>query len=83
MRYYQVDPKLLKPESTIVYLYAHADVKDKLNEKNFVSYAPDDVGEYSTMPQTTKDYYRETIEKSDGLCYIIEFLIYFTKELWI
>jgi len=63
LRYYQVDPKLLKPESTIVYLYAHADVKDKLNENNFVSYAPDDVAEYSSLPQSTKDYYKEIIDK--------------------
>ena len=63
LRYFQVDPKLLKSESTIVYLYAHADVRDKLNEVNFVSYAPDEAAKYSSMPQATKDYYKETIEK--------------------
>lgn len=63
LKYYKVDPKLLKPEITIVYLYAHNDVKDKLNENNYVSYAPENVSKYSSMPQTTKDYYKEIIDK--------------------
>lgn len=61
MRYYQVDPKLIPRENAIVYLYAHADIKDKLNETNFVSYNPDEAAKYSSMPQATKDYYREII----------------------
>ena len=62
MMQYLVDPQILKPENTIVYLYAHNDVKDKLNENNFVAYNPEDVVKFSSMPQTTKDYYRECIE---------------------
>jgi len=63
LRYYQIDPNLLTPESTIVYLYAHVDVKDKLEGKNFVPYAANDAVKYSILPQATKDYYKEIIEK--------------------
>ena len=62
MRYYQVDPKLIPPKNAIVYLYAHTDIEDKLNETNFVSYNPDEAAKYSSMPQATKDYYREMID---------------------
>ncbi|MBK8551652.1 MAG: hypothetical protein IPL53_11560 [Ignavibacteria bacterium] len=61
MTCYQVDPKLLTPENTIVYLFAHTDVKDKLIENNFVPYDPDEVSKFSLMPQATKDYYKEMI----------------------
>ena len=37
---YQVDPKILSPENTIVYLYAHENVKDKLHPGNFIPYNP-------------------------------------------
>jgi hypothetical protein len=63
MNCYEVDPELIAPENAIVYLYAHADVKDKLNENNFVSFNPQDTVKYSLMPQATKDYYREMISE--------------------
>lgn len=62
MTCYQVDPKLLNPENTIVYLYAHENIKDKLMRENFTAYDPEDVSKYSAMPQATKDFYKERIE---------------------
>ncbi|MEO8446412.1 MAG: hypothetical protein ABI528_02895 [bacterium] len=56
---YQVDAKLLTPEDTIVYLYAHDKVEDKLNPENFTAYNSDEVSKYSSMSQATKDYYKE------------------------
>ncbi|MDZ4710931.1 MAG: hypothetical protein SGI89_01240 [bacterium] len=61
MTSYQVDAKLLTPGNTIVFLYAHDEVKDKLNPKNFTAYNSDEVSKYSSMPQATKDYYKEII----------------------
>jgi len=61
MNCYQVDPKLIAPENAIVYLYAHTDDKDKLNENNFASFDPDEVAKFSPMPQATKDFYKEMI----------------------
>lgn len=63
MTCYQVDPKLLSPKDTIVYLYAHENVKDKLNLENFTAYNPDEVSKYSSMPQATKDFYKERIDE--------------------
>ena len=59
MNYYQIDPKLIEPKNATVYLYAHADNKDKMNEENFAPYNPDEVAKFSSMPQATKDYYNE------------------------
>ncbi|MEO8666216.1 MAG: hypothetical protein ABI462_12050 [Ignavibacteria bacterium] len=61
MTCYQVDPELFATENTIIYLYAHDKVEDKLNRENFTAYDPDDVSKYSPMPQATKDYYKEII----------------------
>lgn len=61
MKCFKVDPNLIKPENAIVYLYSHSEYKDKLNEENFIPFNPDDVAKYSSMPQASKDYYRETI----------------------
>ena len=33
--------------------------------KNFVSYNPNDIAKFSHMPQATKDYYKEIINKSE------------------
>lgn len=65
MSYYKVDPKLIEPKNAIVYLYAHADNKDKMNEENFVPYNPNEMEKFSSMPQVTKDYYMEMIGKGE------------------
>ncbi|MCR4328891.1 MAG: hypothetical protein NUV53_05310 [Patescibacteria group bacterium] len=65
MNYYQVDPKLIDTKNTIVYLYAHTDNKDKMNEANFAPYDPKEVQQFAVMPQMTKDYYREMISKGE------------------
>ena len=65
MNCYQIDPKLIEPQNAIVYLYAQADYKDKMNEENFVPYNPDEIAKFSEMPQATKDYYKEAIAKGE------------------
>lgn len=62
---YQVDAKLIEPESAIVYLHTFAENKDKLNEKNFAPYNPDELAKYSFVPQATKNYYKEKIGMSE------------------
>lgn len=61
--FYRFDPKLLEPENTVIFLYTHTNVKDKLDEENFILYNPDKISEYSLMPQATKDYYKEMISE--------------------
>jgi hypothetical protein len=57
--FYEIDPHLLDPENTIVYLYKNNKRGDKLKEDNFAKYNPDDIAQYSAMPTETKDYYKE------------------------
>ncbi len=61
--YYKIDPKLLEPKNTTVYLYTHKDVSNTMTEENFTSFNPEDVARFSSMPQATKDYYKEMIGK--------------------
>lgn len=62
-KFFQIDPHLLDPKNTIVYLYKHMVMSDKLKEDNFAAYNPDDIAPYSTLPQVTKDYYKEMFAK--------------------
>lgn len=59
--YYQIDPKLLDPEKTIVYLYLYTyeDGKAKMVPENFAPYDPSEIDHYSVIPESTKAYYRE------------------------
>lgn len=63
MEFFEIDPHLLNPENTIVYLYKHITMADKLKENNFTKYNPDEIKQYSSLPQETKDYYKETISQ--------------------
>jgi len=63
--YYQIDSKLIDPKNATVYLYAHADNKDKMSKENFASYSSDEVAKFSAIPQATKDYYKEMIGKGE------------------
>mgnify|MGYP000078054636 CR=1 FL=1 len=59
LEFYEIDPHLLDPENTIVYLYKNNKREGKLKENNFAKYNPDDIAQYSAMPIETKDYYKE------------------------
>ncbi len=59
--FYEVDPSMLEPEKTIVYLYNNAESDDKMNPSNFTSYNPADITTYNKLPLITKNYYRQMI----------------------
>ena len=63
--YYQINPELLSTKNTIVYLYAHVNNEREMEKENFVSYNPNDIAKFSHMPQATKDYYKEIINKGE------------------
>ncbi len=56
---FEVDPHLLSPENTIVFLHKELDITQKMNEENFASYNPDQLQEYAIISERTKKYYRE------------------------
>ena len=63
MSCYEIDPNLLDPEKTIVYLYEHDSVVDKMSIENFAKYDPNDIEKYSHLTQKTKDYYKEMFDQ--------------------
>lgn len=56
-KFYQIDPELLDPKNTTIFLYRD-DVPDD-SEENFAAYDPSKVAEYSSVPQKAKDHYAE------------------------
>lgn len=63
---FEIDPHLLNPRSTIVFLAQNDTRTEKLLESNFVSYNPDDIAQYATLSQVTKDYYRLKYEQGEN-----------------
>lgn len=66
LEFFEVDPNLLNPENTVVYLYGHNKEDDKFKEENFAKYNPNDIARYSVMPDETKEYYRKTFEQNQN-----------------
>lgn len=58
---YEINPELLEPEKTIVYLYDQTPSIDMVSEKNFTTYNPHDLEKYSHLPEETKNYYKEMV----------------------
>lgn len=56
-KFYQIDPELLDPQNTTIFLYRD-DIPDD-SEENFAEYNPSNLGEYSSVPQKAKDHYAE------------------------
>lgn len=59
-KFYQIDPELLDPQNTTIFLYRD-DIPDD-SEENFAAYDPSKLGEYSLVPQKAKDHYAEVSE---------------------
>lgn len=59
--YYEIDPKVLSPQDTIVYIYSHGGTTDEPREEDFVPYNPERIGDISVLPQAAKDYYKQTV----------------------
>lgn len=64
IEFFEIEPHLLDPQNTIVYLYRHHTLEDKFKEENFAKYKPHDIAQYSLLPQETKDYYKEMISQN-------------------
>lgn len=63
LKFYQIDPDLLKSENTKVFLY-----KDDLEEediKNYITYDPKNLHEHSVIPESSKKYLKEKAGKKE------------------
>ncbi len=61
-KYYKIPADLLEKENTVVYLFNGDGKGVKSDLDSFKEYNPDDVCNYTELPQETKDYYKEAYE---------------------
>jgi|AntRauTorcE11897_2_1112592.scaffolds.fasta_scaffold01979_4 hypothetical protein len=54
---FSIDPHVLEPANTIVYLHQQNDIREK-TRADFVEYNPNEVAQYKEIPEATKDYYK-------------------------
>lgn len=59
MNFYKVDPRLLKTEDTTVYLYKNRTNNWHVSDDEFVPLLIEDLPSYASIPDFTKQYYRE------------------------
>ena len=63
-RWYKIDPKKLEKEKTIIYLYNYnGNNKGYMTEKDFKNYDPNELEEYSDLPEKTFNYYKREFSK--------------------
>lgn len=65
MKFYQIDPSLLDPKNTTIYIFKYKEKGDKMNPENFIDYDPDYLDEHTILPETTKNYYKEIFKKGE------------------
>jgi hypothetical protein len=63
--YFEIDPGLLDPEKTIVYLNKVKEDKTNLAEDDFVPFVASEVGKWGYIPDATIDYYRKKFERGE------------------
>lgn len=56
-KFYQIDPALLDPEKTTIFLYRED--KEDEDPENFDTYSPEKIAEHAVVPERTKAHYRE------------------------
>ncbi len=55
-----IDSHQLEPSNTVIYLYQEKG--RELSEDDFKSYDPNEIGQYSDLPEETKEYYQKMQE---------------------
>lgn len=61
LKFYQVDPELLDPSKTTIFL--HREDLEDTDPNNFAPYDPAALEEHATIPDETKKYFREVHER--------------------
>ncbi len=65
MKFFQIDPDLLDPEKTTIFLYNNTDIDYEDIAEDFTAYNPNDIASYSTIRDITKQLWKEKI-KAEG-----------------
>lgn len=61
MKFYQIDPDLLDPELATIYLYRE-EAGGKEDPNQYQKFDPDKLHEHSSIPEKTKEYYKQRHE---------------------
>lgn len=61
LKFYQVDPALLDPEKTTIFLYR--DDKEDDDPENYSEYDPEKLAEHSGMSERTKESYKDDLAR--------------------
>lgn len=64
INWYRIDPNILNPKHTTVYLYKDLPINKRYTQENFTSFNPNSLDKYSQIPPETIDYYKK--EYSEG-----------------
>lgn len=65
--FFEIDPHLLEPQNTVIYLFKHSSQEDKFLPENWTSYDPDKLKQYSELPEKTLRYYKAGKNRGEQL----------------
>lgn len=58
VRFYQIDPEMLDPKNTIIFLNEpDGAVKPSLNPNSFITYSPEVIAQHTDLPQAAIDFF--------------------------
>lgn len=63
--YFEIDPRDLKPENTIIYLYKEGIYNRDISLAEFAEYEADKIKQYASIPTITMEYYKDKIAKGE------------------
>jgi hypothetical protein len=65
MKFFQIDPELLDPEQTTIFLFNNTDIDHQTTVEDFANYNPQDIASHGTIRDITKQLWKEKIQR-DG-----------------
>jgi len=65
MKFYEIDPSLLDPKRTTIYLYSDKTGEEKMAPEHFRTYDPENLQEHAVLPEVTKEYYKRMYAKGE------------------
>lgn len=69
MKFYKIDPSLLDPSKTTIYLFNNGD--EEITAEHFAGYDPNNLIPHSTLPESTKSYYKKMFSENKKPLYFI------------
>ncbi len=70
MQFYQIDPELLDPKQTTIFLKEYDSEKEDFKE-SFVDYDPKRLAEHAHISDATKQYYKDKIKANEKPLYFL------------